>query len=417
MPFAHKSLMKTTLSIFRSLLIFIILATVLPAHARIIPKSEPPPLTEAQKARIEQAKREGRYGSPFFKNQPVAPPQSPKPVIQSGQVYKTVPAIAGQEVLPGEPLLPKDPREGMLYVLLRDRKFQVYNRILEYYEVVTIPANTQLRLKEIITTRATYRQISYWLFTVEKLAPMSSNNFDHVMYDLEEGSEIWATHRIKPNDPLVDPLFPYNDIEKLTTDSSLTYKLPRAGQPLNFAIIPGQLWSPKCLKFIDEDGNLGVWGRTIYQKLSRADFARLLDEVHVKDLGSVCPAYKTFSKEDLDARKKLWVRLMASMAMSESGCRSGIEAQGPNGTLVGLLQLHKGKEHTYGKCPVTNSYVGTQNLSCGLNMLREQVDKHNALFVYFGQTYWDVLIRNRARAPIVKARVKALNSCKLKPSL
>lgn len=166
-------------------------------------------------------------------------------------------------------------------------------------------------------------------------------------------------------------------------------------------------WGDVCDNFASEEA-FGKWGQIIMKELrSNANQALLNGS---SDLSAICPKYSSFS---LDDRLNLWVLIVNAIAFYESSCNSSITARGPNGRLVGLLQLHSGKEDVYAPaCKKGDGNTPAGTFRCGLSMLNTQLERGEPLFSR--RSYWDVL-RPQARSQKykqIKTAIKSYPACK-----
>lgn len=147
-------------------------------------------------------------------------------------------------------------------------------------------------------------------------------------------------------------------------------------------------WANGCEKFVDS-GSYGPWGKTIVDQLNTEKYQSLMDGS--SDLKIICPGYDAMNTPE---KQGLWVAIIASMAHFESSCRTNPEKhKGPNGFLVGLMQLHQGKEKHYSRsCDNNDGKRPESSISCSLAMLRNEIDKDDELFS--DDSYWDVLRPN-----------------------
>lgn len=168
-------------------------------------------------------------------------------------------------------------------------------------------------------------------------------------------------------------------------------------------------WSPNCLEFVDELGQLGPYGQTIVSSLSEHLHPAMFDPENLSSAENYCPNYSKFNSKQ---KKYFWVYALAAMSQKESTCRAKPpRKQGPNGLLAGILQLHYKKTHlyidgeikttegNYCKTPKGNS-IDAENphkaLACGITMLNEQVEELKDLFVKSG-SYWQVLMSGKKK--------------------
>lgn len=163
----------------------------------------------------------------------------------------------------------------------------------------------------------------------------------------------------------------------------------------------------QCSKFASQNG-WGEWGKSIINTLNSNDFPNLMEGS--RDLRAVCPAYGSLS----DAEKKsIWIAILNTMAAGESTCGLNNHARGPNGSLIGLLQLHVGREDKYAEgCRRGDGNRPETNLSCSLKMIEGQMRRHDSLFAR--NSYWDVL-RPQARSQKyrkIQNTIRSLKICK-----
>lgn len=166
------------------------------------------------------------------------------------------------------------------------------------------------------------------------------------------------------------------------------------------AVMSDLEFSDKCSKFATPSG-FGAWGEVIVDELMRGRGAALMEGTD--DLRRACPNY-----DRLGTREKtyVWVKVFASMSFLESSCEptAGLrtEVQGPNGSLAGLLQLHKDREGRYaGGCRNQDSLNPLKTLRCGISMLDRQIEKTSSLFSK--ASYWGVL---RPQGDVVQTRTR-----------
>ncbi|WII71511.1 hypothetical protein QJS83_13665 [Bdellovibrio sp. 22V] len=166
-------------------------------------------------------------------------------------------------------------------------------------------------------------------------------------------------------------------------------------------------FADKCENFADGD-NYGRWGKIIIDEMHRSRYEELYKGA--ADLTAVCPAYPTLND---NSKELVWVMVLNAMAHLESSCDKTERAQGPNGRLVGLLQLHDGREQVYAKnCRRGDGKTAEGTFRCGLSMLNQQLAKRDSLFSR--NSYWDVL-RPQAKSQKfkkVKAAISRLSVCK-----
>ncbi|WP_413944400.1 hypothetical protein [Bdellovibrio sp. HCB-162] len=189
------------------------------------------------------------------------------------------------------------------------------------------------------------------------------------------------------------------DIRNTITSDAKVEDIFSINEKMNFA--------DKCENFADDDG-LGRWGTTIVNELHRERYAELYEGT--ADIKAVCPAFATLND---NAKELVWVMVINAMVHLESSCQKGETAKGPNGTLIGLMQLHKGRESVYAKgCRNGDGNSPDTTFRCGLSMLNKQLANDDALFSR--KSYWDVL-RPQARSQKykkVQSAVRKLSFCK-----
>lgn len=162
-----------------------------------------------------------------------------------------------------------------------------------------------------------------------------------------------------------------------------------------------------CSKFASESG-WGEWGQSIIKTLNSNEFPNLFEGS--SDLRAACPAYNSLSESE---KKSVWITIINTMAIGESTCGVNNHAQGPNGRLVGLLQLHVGREQAYDDgCKRGDGNRPETNMKCALHMIEGQMRRSGELFSR--KSYWDVL-RPQARSQKfqkIKNAVRSLSICK-----
>lgn len=147
-----------------------------------------------------------------------------------------------------------------------------------------------------------------------------------------------------------------------------------------------------CEKFAGEDG-LGRYGQYISEEVIKKNgenykYNHLMQGP--PDLVRACPAFTEMSE---DQKAGLYVLIVNAMANYESSCNIKETARGPNGKLIGLLQLHYQKEHRYSRgCQQGDAAKASTTFSCGFSMLDDQVRRDGVLFS--SKSYWDVLRLN-----------------------
>lgn len=164
----------------------------------------------------------------------------------------------------------------------------------------------------------------------------------------------------------------------------------------------------KCDSFATLN-DMGQWGRLILEELKRNRYSELYRGA--PDLTQSCPNFNSMNDE---GREVVWVMVVNAMAHLESSCTLNIPAKGPNGALIGLLQLHNGAEQKYAKyCKKGDGKTAEGTFRCGLSMLEGQLSRDNSLFSR--KSYWDVLrpqAKSQKYLKIQKA-LKNLSICKI----
>jgi hypothetical protein len=167
-------------------------------------------------------------------------------------------------------------------------------------------------------------------------------------------------------------------------------------------------FADKCNSFATLN-EMGQWGDLILEELKRNRYNELYRGA--SDLTDACPNFSSMTE---DGREVVWVMVVNAMAHLESSCSLGAPAKGPNGSLIGLLQLHNGAEQKYGKyCKKGDGKTAEGTFRCGLSMLEGQLSRDNSLFSR--KSYWDVLrpqAKSQKYLKIQKA-LKNLSICKV----
>lgn len=166
-------------------------------------------------------------------------------------------------------------------------------------------------------------------------------------------------------------------------------------------------FSRACSSFVNTKG-LGTWGEVVVSEMRAKNYQTLYDGT--SDMREVCPGYNSLNS---NSKELVWVMIVNAMAHLESSCNPSITAQGPNGQLIGLLQLHNGREQAYApNCRKGDGKTGAGNIRCGLSMLDGQLRRDGLLFSR--KSYWDVL-RPQARSQKykkIRQAVASLGLCK-----
>lgn len=165
-------------------------------------------------------------------------------------------------------------------------------------------------------------------------------------------------------------------------------------------------WGDACDQFTSDD-EFGKWGNMIMKELKSNATPSLMEGSD--DLKKLCPGYKSLNLEN---RQNVWVLIINAMAFYESSCNKNVTAKGPNGKLIGLLQLHNGKEDVYApNCKKGDGKTPAGTFRCGLSMLNSQLERGEDLFSR--KSYWDVLrpqARSKKAAKIQRA-IKSFPLC------
>ncbi|WP_347356475.1 hypothetical protein [Bdellovibrio sp.] len=165
-------------------------------------------------------------------------------------------------------------------------------------------------------------------------------------------------------------------------------------------------WGPKCESFASGT-ELGQWGHYIREDYMKGSFPNL--EKGSPDIYRACPTYTMMKPTD---KANFWVLVFNAMANYESTCIKTAPAQGPNGRLYGLMQLHVGREGGYAKeCRNGDSKTPSDTFTCTLSMLDGQLRRDNALFSR--KSYWDVLRPQAAsgKAKKIAKSIEAYTPC------
>lgn len=179
--------------------------------------------------------------------------------------------------------------------------------------------------------------------------------------------------------------------------------IEKINQTLNFA--------PQCSKFAD-NGQLGGWAKNIRDFFMSEDLTYLEDGT--PDIHKYCPTYGEMKDTD---KANFWVLVLNAMSHFENSCNTANKkaAQGPNGQLVGILQLHAQKEGGYvpkgSDCRNGDGKTAEGSFRCAMIMLNSQLKNQKALFAR--GSYWDVL-RPQAgsrRVPVIINAIKKYGPC------
>ena len=163
-------------------------------------------------------------------------------------------------------------------------------------------------------------------------------------------------------------------------------------------------WGDACDNFVSDD-EFGKWANLVMKEMKSGENDSLIKGSD--DLMKLCPGYQSLN---LEGRQNVWVLIVNAMAFYESSCNQRSKAQGPNGSLIGLLQLHRGKEDKYApNCKKGDGSTPAGTFRCALSMLNSQLERGEPLFSR--KSYWDVL-RPQARS---KKSIKIQNAIKSFP--
>lgn len=188
-------------------------------------------------------------------------------------------------------------------------------------------------------------------------------------------------------------------VRNTITSQSSVNEIFNTNEVMNFA--------DKCEGFADEEG-LGKWGQAIVDELHKNRYEALY--AGTDDLKAICPGFSSLND---NSKELVWVMIINAMVHLESSCDKTETARGPNGGLIGLLQLHLNRENVYANgCTRGDGKTPNGTFRCGLAMLNKQLTNDEALFSR--KSYWDVL-RPQARSQKfrkVQAAVRKLSICK-----
>lgn len=161
-----------------------------------------------------------------------------------------------------------------------------------------------------------------------------------------------------------------------------------------------------CQKFINKDGEIGPWGRTM---LTAFENHKDVFEKHTPDdVKKYCPTFPTMNG---DRRKLFWLWFFASVAQPESSCRSHETSQGPNGTAIGLFQMDPPACSRAGvPLSATELLEPANNIRCAVAVFANEMHRRNTIMVGTSQgsggTYWGTLRNddnNTARGGDIRA--------------
>ncbi|MDG0817606.1 hypothetical protein [Bdellovibrio svalbardensis] len=196
-----------------------------------------------------------------------------------------------------------------------------------------------------------------------------------------------------------------NKTEKSARDLRNTLTAQATAEQIS-AISEKMNWGDACENFTYDD-EFGKWATMIMKELKSNEAEALLRGSD--DLLRLCPGYKSLK---LEGRQNVWVLIFNAMAFYESTCDKDSKAKGPNGSLIGLLQLHRGKEQAYApNCKKGDGNTPAGTFRCAISMLNSQLERGENLFSR--KSYWDVLrpqARSKKYAKIQKA-IKSFPLC------
>ena len=152
--------------------------------------------------------------------------------------------------------------------------------------------------------------------------------------------------------------------------------------------------APMCRsQFLGKNG-LGPWGEHAKEIMSIGFFEDTIAN-NKAAFSRICPSYSSMNVEQ---KKNLIVLTMMAQANWESSCRPAAANHGcPNGTCMGIFQLHLGKEPKYVRTPELKKYCpryasksAQQSISCSLAMFVEDLWQGESI-VGNRRSYWAVL--------------------------
>lgn len=167
-----------------------------------------------------------------------------------------------------------------------------------------------------------------------------------------------------------------------------------------------------------------AWDDIIAASIERHSPQLLDDKVLPRhDIQPYCPGFAKASRTD---KARFWAAFFESVAKYESGFDpaaiyqegwSDPETADPQ-LSQGLLQLSYSDRRYHADCHVDrergNIYDPEVNLSCGVAILRKQIEKRKTLFPGPKPYYWSVLTRDKTKKKVVAhlaARTKDLAFC------
>jgi len=167
-------------------------------------------------------------------------------------------------------------------------------------------------------------------------------------------------------------------------------------------------YAKKCDMFVSKD-EVKQWGLFVEKLIAQPKYTALYSGP--KNIRNLCPKYDSMDGDD---KKAMWILFVSAWAHYESSCNPNAKAQGPNGTVAGLLQLDRGREDSYlaEDCKRNDSKSPERSIACGLAMLEHKVaDKGEDVFS--PTSYWDVLRpqANSGKAQKIMAAICQFPSC------
>lgn len=171
-------------------------------------------------------------------------------------------------------------------------------------------------------------------------------------------------------------------------------------QGLNRTEIPHEA----CLRFVDEQGNLGEYGQImqLYFETEGDDSSLFNNDMPgMAGAGGVCPNWRSFSREQ---KIHYWAYFFAALASDESGCNPAARnPRGTDGVAAGLLQMPEHRDGQTGyywrgaNCrTASDMYDPRQNIFCSLDIMKETLlgsagIYQNSRGLYGGNIYWEQL--------------------------
>lgn len=187
-----------------------------------------------------------------------------------------------------------------------------------------------------------------------------------------------CTECFLPATALRDNVANVRNLRNTVTNGSEPQSISQISQRMN--------WADNCSKFANSN-TYGPWGHIVISELDTNKYDELIRGS--SDLKQICPGYEQMSR---DGKNGMWVAILAAMANHESSCKENPPLHGgPNGTLVGLMQLHLGKEQIYSPsgCKNGDGKTAIGSIRCTMSMLNDQLGRGDALFTR--KPYWEVL--------------------------